>query len=643
MFMKKIKTIFIAGLCVLTQSVFAQDLFVNKEIQKAYNAETRSKDGKPGKNYWQNSSDYKIQAKVFPKTGILEGQEFITYYNNSPDTLKRIVVRLYQDLFKKGNRRTLEVDPADLTDGVDIRSVKIRNRELIGKDKGNYIIRGGVNVNSSIPGYEGGTNMYITLPEALAPKSSLKIAIEWSFKIPSKTQIRMGTYDSTSFFLGQWYPQMAVYDDVDGWDTHDYNGLAEFYNDFSNYEVEVSVPANFIVWATGTLSNPEELLNEPYLTKYKNAHNSAETVTIAKPEDYKNGKITKQNTWNVWKYKASKVSDFSFALSNHHIWEACNVDVDKANGKKVFLQTAYNNEHADYKEVTDIARKTILFLSVKKPGVAFPFPCMTVFDGADGMEYPMMTNVGSCTERGETVYAQSHEITHTYFPFYVGINETKYGWMDESMAVFLPEEIQKEIEPTKDVAPYTTYIYSYFGGREFEPPVITPTNYLTKDIYFILNYGKAEQILRLLEMQTGKELFAICLKEFINRWQYKHPTPYDFFNTFNNVSGQNLNWFWKAWYFEQGIPDLSITSASYKDGECSVTIKNTGGLPLPILLQFTLQDGSKVEYDVPADTWKDGKKETLITKEIKLPVTEIKLGNREIPDANSLDNKYKIK
>ncbi len=641
--MKKIKTIFIAGLCVLTQSVFAQDLFVNKEIQKAYSAETRSKDGKPGKNYWQNSSDYKIQAKVFPKTGILEGQEFITYYNNSPDTLKRIVVRLYQDLFKKGNRRTLEVNPADLTDGVDIRSVKIRDRELIGKDKGNYIIRGGVNVNASIPGYEGGTNMYITLPEALAPKSSLKIAIEWSFKIPSKTQIRMGTYDSTSFFLGQWYPQMAVCDDVDGWDTHDYNGLAEFYNDFSNYEVEVSVPANFIVWATGALSNPEELLNEPYLTKYKNAHNSAETVTIAKSEDYKNGKITKQNTWNVWKYKASKVSDFSFALSNHYIWEACNVDVDKANGKKVFLQTAYNNEHADYKEVTDIARKTILFLSVKKPGVAFPFPCMTVFDGADGMEYPMMTNVGSCTERGETVYAQSHEITHTYFPFYVGINETKYGWMDESMAVFLPEEIQKEIEPTKDVAPYTTYIYSYFGGREFEPPVITPTNYLTKDIYFILNYGKAEQILRLLEMQTGKEIFAICLKEFINRWQYKHPTPYDFFNTFNNVSGQNLNWFWKAWYFEQGIPDLSITSASYKDGECSVTIKNTGGLPLPILLQFTLQDGSKVEYDVPADTWKDGKKETLITKEIKLPVTEIKLGNREIPDANSLDNKYKIK
>lgn len=629
-------------LCTITNSTQAQ-LFVNKEIANAYNSATRSEDGKSGKNYWQNSSDYKINVKFTPESRIIDGQETITYFNNSPDTLKLLVVRLYQDIFKKGNKRTLEVDPGDLTDGVEVHSVKIHNQELLGEDKGNYIIRGGVNVNASLPGYGGGTNMYITLPEALAPKSSLEMSIKWSFKVPAKTQIRMGTYDSTSFFIGQWYPQIAVYDDINGWDTHDYTGLCEFYNDFSNFDVEISVPENFVVWATGNLDNANEVLNEPYLGKFLKAQNSAETVTIATPTDFKTSKVTKSNEWNVWKYHAKNISDFAFALSNHYVWEACSVETDKANGMKTFLQNAYNEEHADYKEVTEIGRKSLLFLSETRPGIPYPFPCMSIFDGADGMEYPMMTNIGSFDNRGETVYAHSHEITHSYFPFYVGTNETKYGWMDESMAVFLPEAIQKEIEPTKDMAPYTTYVYSYFGGKEFEPAVITPTYYLTKDIYFILNYGKAEQILRLLEMQLGKEIFDKCLKEFISRWKYKHPTPYDFFYTFNNVSGQNLDWFWKAWYFEQGVPDMAITSATYEKGKCTVKIKNTGNLPLPVSLQFTTEDGKTVSYDASADIWKDGKKETEIVKEVKQKVTAIKLGNAYIPDSKPSDNNLKIK
>lgn len=619
--------ILLVTLCMFTNIIPAQELYVNKETLKAYSLATRSVDGNPGKNYWQNTSDYKIEVKFYPETGMLEGQENITYYNNSPDTLKHIVIRLYQDLFKKGNKRTVDVDPEDITEGVTISSLKVRENDLTGT---NFVFR-------------TGTNMYITLPQVVTPKTSVDLTIVWSLKIPAKTQIRMGTYDSTSFFIGQWYPQIAVYDDIEGWDTHDYNGLSEFYNDFSNFDVAISAPGNYVVWATGTLQNPEDLLNEPYLGRYKNAQNSAETVTVAMPEDYKAGKITKKNDWNTWKYQAKNVSDVAFALSDHYVWEACSIDIDKKDSRKVFLQNAYNEEHADFKEVTDIGRKTILFLSENKPGVPYPFPCMSIFDGADGMEYPMMTNVGSCDKRGETVYAHSHEITHTYFPFLVGTNETKYGWMDESMTVYLPEELQKDIEPTKKVALYTTYVYSYFSGKEFEPVVITPTYYLTRDVYFYLNYGKAEQILRLLEMQTGKEVFEKCLKEYISRWKYKHPTPYDFFYTFNNVSRQDLNWFWKAWYFEPGVPDLAITSASCKAGKCTVTVKNTGSVPLPVYLQFTTEDGTTVLYDVPADTWKDGKKEVVLTKEIKQKVTDIKLGNPEIPDINPSDNNFKIK
>ncbi len=620
----------IVMLCFSAKSISAQEkLFVSKEIIKAYTSETRSIDGKPGKNYWQNSSDYKIKVKFSPETGIVEGQEEITYHNNSPDTLKTLVVRLYQDIFKKGAARTLEVNPDDLTDGVLIKSVMNNGKTISVKAEDKLIGR-------------RGTNMYVTLNEAIKPKATAQIAIEWSFKVPSKTQIRMGTYDSTSCFMGQWYPQIAVYDDISGWDTHDYTGLAEFYNDFGNFDVEISIPGNYVVWATGNLLNPGELLNEPYLAKYQQALNSSETVTIALPEDYNKGNITKQRAWNTWKYKAENVSDFAFALSDHYVWEGCSIEAG-INGRKVFIQTAYNAKHGDYKEVIEIARKTIIFLSEKLPGVPYPFPCMSIFDGADGMEYPMMTNVGSFEDRGEVVYAHSHEITHTYFPFYVGTNETKYGWMDESMAVFLPEVLQKQIEPTKDVAPYTTYVYSLYGGKEFEPAVMTPTYYLTPDIYFILNYGKAEQTLRLLEMQVGKDVFINCLKVFMERWKYKHPTPYDFFNTFNHTSGQDLTWFWKPWYFEQGFPDLTLSSATYKDGKCTVEIKNSGTLPLPVYLRFDTENGEEIRYDLPADTWKDGKNKIVVTREIKQKVTKIILGNSQVPDTNPSDNNFKIK
>ncbi|MBU0488371.1 MAG: M1 family metallopeptidase [Bacteroidetes bacterium] len=618
-------------LCVVLNVATAQDqLFVNKEVAKAYRAGTRSADGKPGKNYWQNTSDYKIKAKFFPETSMLEGQETITYYNNSPDSLKHIVIRLYNDLFKKGNAREAEIDPADLTDGVEISSMKIQGLELVGNDNSSAIMR-------------TGTVMIIRLPEALAPKSEADIILKWKYHFPEKTQIRMGTYDSTSFFVGQWYPQMAVYDDVDGWDTHSYNGLAEFYNDFANFDVEISVPTNFVVWATGNLLNAAELLNEPFLGKYQKAQKSTDVVTIASPTETQSGKLTKQNAWNTWKYKANNVSDFSFALSDHFIWEACSMTADKTTGRQLFLQVAYNENHADYKETMMIAQKSIAYLTETMPGVPYPFPCMSIFDGADGMEYPMMTNVGTMEDRGMTVYAHSHEITHTYFPFLVGTNETKYGWMDECMAVFLPEAIQTEIEPTKDVPHYTTRVYSYYAGKELEPAVITPTYYLNRSVYFILNYGKAEQIIRLLEMHLGKEMFAKCLREFIYRWEYKHPTPYDFFNTFNNVSGQDLTWFWHPWYFQPGTPDLAIESATYSAGKCTVKIKNNGSVPLPVYLQFTTSDGKTEIHTVAADVWKDGKQELVISKEIAQKVTEVKLGNSEIPDAQPKDNVLTIK
>ena len=220
--------------------VAQQKLIIPKGNSIAYEKQTRQKDGNPGKNYWQNTSDYQIKVSVDVKNKVLNGHEKVVYYNNSPDSLSKIVVRLYQDIFKKGANRNsiVPVDPLDINQGVNIKSLMINNLKI--------------DLNSEkAPIKRDGTLMFVYLKEKLAPKSKIELQIDWEFNIPVHTLIRMGTIDSTSLFIGQWYPQIAVYDDIYGWDTRSYNGMAEFYNDFCSFEVEITVPKNFMVWATG--------------------------------------------------------------------------------------------------------------------------------------------------------------------------------------------------------------------------------------------------------------------------------------------------------------------------------------------------------------------------------------------------------
>ena len=252
---------------LLISNLFSQQkLFMPRNIQQAYEKGTRSLDGKPGAEYWQNSADYKIEVEVDPLTYQISGSEEITYYNNSPDSLNRIVLRLYPNVFKKGSARDYSLNPEGVNDGVHLTKLIVGNEDIELENRSVYRVMN--------------TIATIYLKEKIPPKSSTNLSIEWRFTLPTNVTWRSGIYDSTTAFVGYWYPQIAVYDDIDGWDYNNYGGQEEFYNDFKNFDVKITLPNNFGVWATGELQNPDIVLEEQILQKYLKANESDTVIRI---------------------------------------------------------------------------------------------------------------------------------------------------------------------------------------------------------------------------------------------------------------------------------------------------------------------------------------------------------------------------
>ncbi len=611
---------------------FAQktSLFIPINFQKAYEKETRSYDGNPGKNYWQNRADYKIKAEVFPAERKITGKEKIVYYNNSPDTLKRIVVKLLMEIYRKGNMRDFQISPEAVNDGVELQKIVYNNNEIkLDNEKDSP--------------YREGTNLYIKLSEPLLPKEKSEIEFNWTCKIPDKSQIRMGAYDSTSMFVAYWFPQIAVYDDIDGWDVISYTGNTETYNDFGNFEVEITVPKNYVVWATGVLQNPEEIFSKKILEKYTKTLSSDEVVKVIEKSDYSD-LITLNKDKLTYKYKAEYVPDFAFALSNHYLWDASSLIVDKQTGRRALISAAYNPDSKDFYQVAEIARKSIESFSNHIPGYPYPYPAMTVFNGQGGMEFPMMCNDSSVPEIQSTIHLTSHEISHTYFPFFMGINERKYAWMDEGWATMLPFDFQTEQAKGYDPRTRNAQSYSEVGGTDKDLPPMIPAYQMRGPSYRNASYRRPAAAYEFLRDLLGDDLFKKCLHEYIKRWNGKHPVPYDFFFTFNDVSKQNLDWFWKAWFFETKYPDLSIKSAHQNGNKVEIVIFNKGGLPLPVKINAVYNDNTEQAiYEAKADIWKNGVIEKKISFSSKKKIRKIQLGSSQIPDINIIDNTLEMK
>jgi aminopeptidase N len=604
-------------------------LYIPRDIKQLYNSGTRSYNGKPGPKYWENYADYKINVELVPSTKIIYGKEQITYSNNSPDTLKQIVIRLYQNLYKKGNPRDNFVDSTDLTNGVEIKKLTIGGSEM-------NLFSGEDNI------FYTATNMVITSPEPVLPHSKLEIFVEWNFKMPFKTHIRMGMIDSTSFFVGYWYPQISVYDDLDGWDRTEYSGTQEFYNNFGNFEVNITVPKNFVVWATGVLQNPENVLMPEYLNRMNTAEVSDSVIRIITRGDLINGNVTNSNDKNIWKFKAENVTDFAFSSSDHFLWDGGSVIADKLTKRRTFVSSVYPQMAKDFPEVTAIGMKAIDYYSNVIPGIPFPYPKMTVVNCAlaGGMEYPMMVNDYAAATHVRTVGVTTHEIAHTYFPFYMGINERKYAWMDEGWASALPVDLQNELAPAEDQRIKLDSIYKHFAGSEMDMPVMVPSTLLKGASYGVASYTRPSEAYLFLRDMLGDEFFLKALHEYIYRWNGKHPLPYDFFFTFNEASGQNLDWFWKPWFFESGYPDLKIYSVNQSNNKIVVTIEKIGNIPVPVELKIIYSDGSHDSTYTSAIVWKDGADKAVFDFNSNKKISRVELGSSRIPDTFPEDNVY---
>lgn len=620
---------------------FAQQLprlFVPENIKAAYKNGTRALDGKPGKNYWINSSDYIIKAELFPETRTIKGREWITFHNNSPDTLKTFMFRLYQNIFKEGGAREFPVDKRDLTNGVNIDTLII---------DGN-----GYSLNERSLGRFGfrsvSTNYFIRkLVKPIPPNSIAKVETEWSFVIPKYSRNRMGAYNDSTFYVAYWYPQIAVYDDIDGWDRQEFTGTTEFYNDFNNYNVEITVPGNFLVRATGELKNAQEVLDSEVYNRYKSAFASDTVIHIITSEDLKNSTAVKNGQKNTWKYSAEHVPDFSFCATGQYLWDGVSVVVDNSTGRRVFTDAVYPEGAAFWNEVASFARQSVEYFSKEQPGVPFPYPKITVFNGernrGGGMETPMMCNNGQYRTRGGQLGVTAHEIAHTYFPFYMGINERKYAWMDEGWATYFTYGVVKKEAPDEDEFPGTVHTLSVALPTEaMIPPMILSYEATGGSGYTLMAYPHAAFAYTMLRDILGKDVFAETLHEYIKRWNGKHPTPYDFFNTFDNASGKNLNWFWKPWFFEKDYADLAIKNVEADRSVYKVVIENIGGLPLPVNLKLTYEDGKEDSIYNTAEVWKDNNDEITINIPTKGKIKKIELGCDLIPDSDKSNNTYDI-
>jgi len=591
-------------------------LHIPKEIQKGYANQTRSKDGKPGEKYWQNRVDYSINVTVTPNTKNIDGKEKVIFINNSPNQLSEVVIRLYYDVFKKGAKRGSKIHLNDVGEGVKFKKVKVAGKDYNLLDD-NKLIR-------------SGTNMTIKLSKPLQSGDKLEMEFEWNQKVPL-TLSRTGAIDDTSFFVGYWYPQVAVYDDIFGWDKLDYTMDTEFYNNLANFDVNITVPDNFLVWGTGTLENSKEVLPDGVYAKYLKAKSSHEVVHVVSSEDIKTLKL-KSNTWN---FKATEVTDFAFAMSDHYLWDATSQEVA---GNRVLINSAFPVDKAEeYTEVTEVQQKAMQYFSEEIPGIAYPYPVFSTFIGmkysGSGMEFPMIANNG-----GPGIPVTVHELFHMYFPMYVRINERRFAWMDEGWADFMETLIIYKLFDKDDSSSfYANFKLLMQGmiGSIGDLPTVTSSQY-TGDSYGYQAYTLPSFTYALLHQYLGEERFLKCFKSYIKRWAKKSPTPYDFFYTFEDVSGEDLSFIWESWYFKMGYPDVAIDS--FVDG--NLVVKRVGERLIPLSINVTYTNSDKIkEYSeiIDLSIWKNDKR----TFTLKIPnFKDVKslVVNASFPDLNEVDN-----
>jgi len=573
----------------------------------------RSAKGIPGPSYWQNNSSYLVHATLSEKDTSVTGDVTITYTNNSPDQLDYLWLQLDQNIFKPSSRSVAATPyPGDYF-------------AVLGKINGGYNIKD-VTINYGSKSYTvqpiiTDTRMQIRLNTPLQPKGGkVSVKINFSFAIPLDGAGRFGrqyTKNGVIYQIGQWYPRMCVYDDVEGWNTLPYMGLGEFYCDYGNYDYYITAPAEMIVYGSGDLQNPAAVLTAEQIKRLAAAANSDKTITIISADEI--GKpatrpAIKENL--TWHFTMKNTRDIAFAASKGLIWDAAKINLPS--GKKALAMSCYPVEslgHIAWTRSTEYLKASIEIYSKN----FFEYPWNVAVSNAGitgGMEYPGMIFNSYKEIKARLWFLIAHEIGHNWFPMIVGSNERRYMWQDEGFNTYV-NYIANDLFNNKEYQTDAAYFdKSFFASRDYmqfmqyKDPLMTVSDAMDAEQHYQF-YGKTAYGLNLLRtVVVGKERFDYAFRKYTEAWAFKHPTPYDFFHCINNAAGEDLNWFWKEWFFTTAKLDQTITAVSYIDNDPSkgalITIDNKGKMVLPVILKIIQTNGREETVQLPVEIWQRG-------------------------------------
>src|SRR5689334_3980344 len=601
--------------------------------------EYRSGSGRPGPKYWQQRVDYKINAILDSANNEIRGRETIHYVNHSPDTLPYLWMFVEQNLCApKSITNQLNQPPLVFLDvAFDFSCLKFNGGLTLDSLRVN-----GTNANRTIYG----TTMRIDLPRPLPPGGAVDIDAAWKFKVPENGGGRMGR-DGALYEIAQWYPRMAVYDDVRGWNHEPYIGAGEFYLEYGDFDVSLTVPASYIIAATGELMNPEQVLTPTQRARLALARRSDTAIAIirrdevgnfdkTRPRIYAQGELSALYPYSslTWRYTANNVRDFAFAGGPNFQWDASGY-----NG--ILIEDLYRPNADKWKEVNRIGRETIKYFS--EQWYRYPWSHATTVEGPiAGMEYPMLTFTPNAGTREDQQWVIGHEFGHEWFPMIVGSNERLYPWMDEGFNTFIDlgnaAQYFRGTPYGDSIEVHPLHLYSDHARPGEEQPLITnPTQ--VRDLFWV-GYQKPALMMQTLRYEVlGKDRFDKAFREYIKAWAFKHPTPADFFRMMRDQSGMDLDWFWRGWIYSTARLDQSVDSLGIKpEAEALVYLSNRGTMVLPLEMTLSFVDGTRSTVTLPIEMWNLGSQFVYHVPQRKR-LQRVELDPRHVlPDVNRLNN-----
>jgi hypothetical protein len=568
----------------LPERAVRRDIPLTNGIRRAFAAGTRDSSGRPGRNYWQLRTDYTINVRLEPATHQLHGRASIVVHNQSPDTLREIRLRLDPNHFRWNVPRAAPWSPAEITDGMVITRMAV-NGQAVPLDapapaggRG-----GGAGATPSGPTATGlqSTNASVRLAAPLQPGQRATLEIDWNHRVPGGPgqNHRMTQRWADSLYQPtQWFPRVAKYDDMRGWDTELYLGPSEFYNNFGRFDVRIDVPAGWLVSGTGVLQNPEQVLTATARERLARALQSDSITTIVGPTESGAGRATAAGDRLVWHFAADSVNDFAWLTARQLVWRTTRASIPGRG--YVPIHMLYLPGRANlFERAGSITRHALEFYS----DLWFPyqFPQLTLQDGPSaGMEYPMVIN----SNQG----AADHEAAHQWWPMVVGTNETWYGWMDEGFNQYMNILSDAHAAGRPPVLDRLGQSYGARSGNEAEPPMMWNANYAGPSSYGFTTYQKAPLMLSSLGGVVGDSAVIRAHREWANAWLFRHPSPWDYMFFMNRALGQDLGWFWHYWLFTTESVDGSIRSVTTSGARTSVTVHQAGQMPSPVILQVEL-------------------------------------------------------